>query len=95
MVQAVSHLGLGTVYSLWQGSGESDLLEQGSGLVSALRGLAAGHGGALVVEGCPTALKQQIDVWGEPREDFPLMRRIKEQLDPRGTLSPGRFLGRL
>jgi glycolate oxidase FAD binding subunit len=27
MVQAVSHLGLGTVYSLWQGSGESDLLE--------------------------------------------------------------------
>jgi glycolate oxidase FAD binding subunit len=41
------------------------------------------------------ALKEKIDVWGEPSADFPLMRRIKEQFDPQGILSSGRFLGRL
>ncbi len=94
-VQAVSHLGLGTVYGLWQGPGEGEILERGPSLVSALRGLAARHGGTVVIEGCPTALKRQIDVWSEPRGDSALMRRIKEELDPQGTLSPGRFLGRL
>ena len=35
------------------------------------------------------------DVWfGEPPGFF-LMRRIKEQFDPRGTLNPGRFVGGL
>ena len=92
-VQAASHVALGTVYSVWQGD-ERILSERGVGLVSALRGLAAKHGGAVIVEGCPAELKRQIDVWGEPQGGFSLMRRIKEQLDPRGTLSPGRFAGR-
>jgi glycolate oxidase FAD binding subunit len=52
-------------------------------------------GGSLVVEACPPALKEKIDVWGEPAADFPLMRRLKEQFDPQGILNPGRFLGRL
>ena len=60
-----------------------------------MRSAAASHGGAAIVEGCPAALKSQIDVWGEPKGGLPLMRRIKEQLDPKGTLSPGRFVGRI
>jgi glycolate oxidase FAD binding subunit len=52
-------------------------------------------GGYLVVEYAPAALKERIDVWGPRRGDFELMRQVKEQFDPRGTLSPGRFLGRL
>ncbi len=51
--------------------------------------------GALVVESAPVAVKQRIDVFGAVRSDFEIMRRLKEQFDPRGNLSPGRFLGRL
>jgi glycolate oxidase FAD binding subunit len=49
----------------------------------------------MVVEAAPAALKERLDVWGEPGLDFSVMRRLKEQFDPQGILSPGRFLGRL
>ncbi len=39
------------------------------------------------------ALKQGLDVWGPTTQPVPLMRRIKEQFDPRRTLNPGRFWG--
>ncbi|MDP2950496.1 MAG: FAD-binding oxidoreductase [Chloroflexota bacterium] len=89
----VSHLTAGIVYSIWplRPDGTETALE----LVTALRQTARELGGSLVVEACPPALKERIDVWGEPGPDFPLMRRIKEQLDPQAILNPGRFLGKL
>jgi glycolate oxidase FAD binding subunit len=48
-----------------------------------------------VIEWCPTELKRRVNVWGEPREDFPLMQRLKKVFDPQGILSPGRFVGGL
>lgn len=90
----LSHLTAGIVYSAWplpQDEGPQRALE----LVTTLRRAVAGLDGSLVVEACPLALKERIDVWGEPAADFPLMRQIKEQFDPQGILSPGRFLGRL
>ena len=39
------------------------------------------------------ALKQGLDIWGPTTQPLPLMRRIKEQFDPRRTLNPGRFWG--
>jgi glycolate oxidase FAD binding subunit len=38
---------------------------------------------------------EAIEVWGAAREDFALQRVLKQTLDPRGTFSPGRFVGRL
>ena len=58
-------------------------------------GLASEAGGSLVVERCPAEVKRGLDVFGEPPPSFALMRRLKEELDPKGVLSPGRFLGRL
>jgi glycolate oxidase FAD binding subunit len=49
--------------------------------------------GSLAVLGCPAGLKGRFDVWGSPGDAFPLMLRIKQQLDPTGTLNPGRFIG--
>ncbi len=46
-----------------------------------------------IVEQCPTALKSQIKIWGPAREDFALMKRMKQVFDPHGILSPGRFVG--
>jgi len=53
------------------------------------------HAAGLVVERLPEELKREIDVFGEPPGGFGLMKRIKEKLDPKGILSPGRFVGRL
>ena len=61
-----------------------------------LRGLIQAAHGTLVVENTYNReLKRQIDVFGDPPPSFPLMRRIKQQFDPNGILSPGRFVGRL
>lgn len=90
----VSHLTAGIVYSAWP-LPQDENVQRPLDLVTALRHAVARLGGSLVVEACPPALKEKIDVWGEPAADFPLMRRLKEQFDPQGILNPGRFLGRL
>ena len=88
-----AHVGAGCVFTRWQGPGLGG--ERGGGLLTALSESAATLGGAAVVEGCGVELKRHVDVWGRPRADFAIMRRLKEQFDPHGTLNPGRFLGRL
>jgi glycolate oxidase FAD binding subunit len=52
-------------------------------------------GGNVVLERTSPALKAERDVFGEIPGGFAMMKRIKEKLDPRGTLSPGRFVGRI
>ncbi|HLW78452.1 MAG TPA: FAD-linked oxidase C-terminal domain-containing protein, partial [Terriglobia bacterium] len=66
-----------------------------SGLIEELRAAAVALGGALVVERCAPELKSQVDVWGPPGDDFEVMRQLKEAWDPKGILSPGRFIGHL
>jgi glycolate oxidase FAD binding subunit len=60
-----------------------------------LRAEASEHLGTLGVERCPTALKENLDVFGDLPDNFEIMRRLKSQLDPSSILNPGRFLGRL
>jgi glycolate oxidase FAD binding subunit len=46
------------------------------------------------LEWCPSEIKRIAgDPWGQPRADFPLMRKVKSAFDPRHVLSPGRFAG--
>jgi glycolate oxidase FAD binding subunit len=40
-----------------------------------------------------TALSASFDAWGDAGDALPLMRAVKQQLDPKGTLNPGRFVG--
>jgi FAD/FMN-containing dehydrogenase len=49
--------------------------------------------GNLVVERASAHIKGQLPVWGAPSQDLALMKRIKEQMDPYGLFSPGRFVG--
>jgi len=63
--------------------------------IAALRSVTAAHGARLVVERWPAALADTIEVWSPLPAALPLMRRMKAALDPRGTLAPGRFVGRL
>lgn len=63
--------------------------------LSRLRGdLAAREGSLSMLAGSP-ALKQRIEVWGDPGDALLLMRRVKERFDPLRILNPGRFVGRI
>jgi hypothetical protein len=47
-----------------------------------------------MLEWCPPQLKRMgVDSWGSRRDDFPLMRRVKNSFDPKNILAPGRFAG--
>ncbi len=50
-------------------------------------------GGNLVVESAGRSLKDRLPVWGRVKEDFQVMKRIKEAMDPKRLFSPGRFVG--
>jgi glycolate oxidase FAD binding subunit len=54
--------------------------------------LLAPAAGNLTFPRCPVAWKKALPVWGVPRGDWTLMRRVKEAFDPRGLFNPGRFL---
>ena len=56
------------------------------------RGHARAGGGHATLEWAPLAVKSRVPVWDDPGSAARLMRGIKEQLDPRNLLSPGRFV---
>jgi glycolate oxidase FAD binding subunit len=63
--------------------------------VAVLRDEAARNTGFVLVERAPVALKTPAFVWGAPRPDFVLMKRLKAKFDPAGICAPGRFVGGL
>jgi glycolate oxidase FAD binding subunit len=59
-----------------------------AGDLKGLRTAIEQDGGSLVILG-----RTELDAWGSPGDALPLMRAVKQQLDPKGTLNPGRFVG--
>jgi glycolate oxidase FAD binding subunit len=52
------------------------------------------NGAQAMLEWCPSEMKRSgIDLWGPERDDFVLMRRVKDAFDPQNVLAPGRFAG--
>jgi glycolate dehydrogenase FAD-binding subunit len=82
---------LAGIVHLWLHSIPSQGAMQGS--VLELRNAASDLGGSLIVERAPAAGK--VDAWGAVSDDFEIMRKLKEAWDPKGVLSPGRFVGGL
>ncbi|HYV64454.1 MAG TPA: FAD-binding oxidoreductase [Bryobacteraceae bacterium] len=58
------------------------------GEIEGLRAKLERDGGSLMILGI-----SKLDAWGSPGDALPLMRAVKEQFDPKGTLNPGRFVG--
>jgi len=68
---------------------------EGPAIESALRSLRRnleGTEGSLVVHHPPAAVCR-MEAWGDAGDALPLMRAVKQQLDPKNTLNPGRFVG--
>jgi glycolate oxidase FAD binding subunit len=82
-----SHAGSGIAYAACDPP-EAELLAALRREIAAL-----GTNASLVIERCPTVLKQAVDVWGDPGTSVALMRAVKAKLDPKGTLNPGRYVG--
>jgi glycolate oxidase FAD binding subunit len=53
---------------------------------------AASKNGHASILFCPRELKEQVHVWGDPRSDAYLMRRVKNAFDPQNIFAPGRFV---
>jgi glycolate oxidase FAD binding subunit len=82
-----SHAGSGVAYAACHAP-------TAEALTSLRREVAAlGNNASVVIERCPAALKQSVDVWGDPGTSLTLMRAVKAKLDPRSTLNPGRYVG--
>ncbi len=59
--------------------------------VTQLRTAIEQMGGTLTVLRQPS--EGPVDTWGSPGDALPLMRALKQQFDPKGTLNPGRYVG--
>ena len=92
-VAIVSQPAYGTVQISWFG----DDSQSDAARIVLDRAWEAVHNleGSSIVERCPVEVKADLDVWGDVGEPINIMRRLKEQYDPKGTINPGRFVGRI
>ncbi|GGM07449.1 FAD-binding oxidoreductase [Dactylosporangium sucinum] len=81
--------GTGVLYAGLPGGTDPGIV---AGVVSDLRAATRAGAGHCVVLTAPPAVRSRVDVWGHV-DGLDLMRRVKEQFDPDGTLAPGRFVG--
>ncbi|OGP75544.1 MAG: hypothetical protein A2V86_07620 [Deltaproteobacteria bacterium RBG_16_49_23] len=90
----ICHSGNGILYSyVFGGKGVRSKKESLLNLIREFSLVAVKNEGHPVVESAPPDIKKRIDVWGEPRGDYEIMRRLKKEIDPKGILNPGRFAG--
>lgn len=58
-----------------------------------LQSACAALGGHATIPWCPAEWKSELRVWGPERPDAAQMKKLKTAFDPKGILSPGRFVG--
>ena len=93
LLAIVSHPAHGTVLIGWFGSGDGLSTDAAAGVIRYTTEAVHILGGKTVVERCPPEVKPHIDVWDDPGESLSIMRRLKNQYDPKRVLNPGRFAG--
>jgi glycolate oxidase FAD binding subunit len=90
----ICHSGNGILYSYTlPGKNFRSKIESFVELIGKLTSEAVRNEGNLVVESSPLLIKKKMEVWGQSRSDYLVVRRLKEQIDPAGILNRGRFVG--
>ena len=89
---AVLALACGVVYfALLPSSDEAVSTDRLAEAASAVFSLCSAENASATLPWCRTQLKRSINVWGQPRPDLALMRRVKSAFDPQNLFAPGRF----
>jgi glycolate oxidase FAD binding subunit len=83
-----AHAGNGVAFAACPTAPGADVLQALRRDVTALSSNAS-----LVIQRCPTSVKESLDVWGDVGSSVGLMRTLKSKLDPHNTLNPGRYVG--
>ncbi|MBI3826398.1 MAG: FAD-binding oxidoreductase [Candidatus Rokubacteria bacterium] len=86
-----AHAGVGVATAALFSPRQTDV-EPIAATLEAWRASAHASGGHATLEWAPLAVKARVPVWDDPGAAGRVMRRIKEQLDPKNVLNPGRFL---
>lgn len=79
-------------FALLPPSRDSSSVAQLAKAASSIFAFCAVENASVTLPWCFTALKRAINIWGPPRPDFELMRRLKSAFDPENLFSPGRFV---
>ena len=85
-----AHAGVGIVTAVVAGGTNTNAVVS---TLTEWRALTNGVGGHAMVEWAPLAVKERVTVWDAAGPTLRLMKGIKERLDPKGILNPGRFVG--
>jgi glycolate oxidase FAD binding subunit len=84
----------GTIYfALLPSSANNETTAQLAQVTTQIFDSTSSAGGNATLLFAPRALKQYVSVWGPPRPDLALMRRLKTAFDPQNIFAPGRFAG--
>ncbi len=89
--------GVKTYVSTRAGSGVSIIAMEGEdssivNMVKSLRAFISEQRGHLVIQEAPSAIKSEIDVWGDIGSGRVIMKKIKSNFDPDNLLNPGRYI---
>jgi len=84
-----AHAGVGIVSAVLAGGAANAVVAT----LTDWRAMVVGAGGHALVEWAPLAVKERVAVWDVPGPSGRIMQAIKQRLDPRGILNPGRFVG--
>ena len=86
--------GVGVIYfALLPAERNEDAKQRAAQASTEILAACAALGGHATIPWCPAEWKSALKVWGLDRSDFAQMQKLKTVFDPRGVLSPGRFVG--
>jgi glycolate oxidase FAD binding subunit len=88
-VRATMEVANGVLHLNLTGPGLADA----AALLARVREELARLGATCVVEHAPPEVKPALDVWGDVGPALEPMRRLKAEMDPKGILNPGRYVG--
>jgi glycolate oxidase FAD binding subunit len=87
-----AHAGVGVVTAALALDGGRQDASAVAGVLREWRAIARGCSGFAVLDVAPLAVKEAVGVWDDAGAAGRIMRRIKEELDPKNVLNPGRFV---
>jgi len=88
--------GVGVIYfAILPAARNEEMKRQSAHASDQILAACAALGGQASIPSCPAEWKSALKVWGLERADFAEMEKLKSVFDPRGVLSPGRFVGGL